>query len=316
MSTSDGTSTAWASLDAVELQARLPRLPDWPWEAREFELAPVGGGLNNLNWRVTTRDGAHHFLKVPGAGTELFVDRVLANAAAKTAAAAGIAPPVEYFDPVSGIEMTGFLDGHRSLTEIEVSTTDVIFDVVRTLKKFHSSPLLPAARTSFDVIRESLDGLRSARATLPAWVEEVVAAWFDAEAAIVASGFDLAPCHNDPNFPNFMHRPGTHLKLVDYEFAANNDPTFEVGGVLGFYGLDDFTRIALLEEYYGVYTAAAEARMWLMTVGLLTRFGIWALSFAAARDADYDYEKYGLVYFSYASAIIRDPRWPTWLRAV
>ncbi|UFS58615.1 choline/ethanolamine kinase family protein [Subtercola endophyticus] len=308
-------STEWHRLDSPELAQLLPGLPEWPWAGR-LALSPIGGGLNNLNWRLQVEDGSEYFLKVPGAGTELFVDRRLANEAAVSASTAGIAPPVAYFDLGSGIEVTGFLAGYRSLTEIEVSTTDFIFEVVATLKKLHARPLLSGTHTAFDVIRESLDGVRSASIVLPRWAEDVIGAWFDAEAAITAAGFDLAPCHNDPNFPNFMHSPGRSLQLVDYEYSANNDPTYELGGVLGFYGLHDRTRRALLEEYYGVYTAAAEARMWLMTVGLLTRFGLWAAMYAHTRDADYDYQKYGLVYFSYAAAIVRDPRWPSWLAQV
>jgi aminoglycoside phosphotransferase (APT) family kinase protein len=306
-------SAHWSTLGPSELPAVLTGLPGWAWDDG-IELSPIGGGLNNQNWRMRS-GGTDYFLKIPGVGTEAFVDRAVAHAATVSAAAAGIAPPTHYFDLDSGVEVTGFLEGYRHLSEYELSSTDAIFDVVRTYRRFHSAPLLPRTRTMFEEIDTAEEELRTLR-DIPPWMAEVLAGWRRAEQALRASGSDLAPCHNDPNFTNMMIKPGAPLQLVDYEFAANNDPSYELLGMIGFYPVPEPVRFRLIEEYYGRYTLALDARMRIMTLALLVRFGLWAVGNAARRDSDYDYEKYGSVYFVLGAGLLRDPRWEAWLRAV
>jgi thiamine kinase-like enzyme len=306
----------WSRLSAEALPPLLRTLPDWRWGDAELALSPIGGGLNNQNWRMVVDGGDSYFLKIPGLGTEAFVDKAVAHAAALSAAAVGIAPATHYFDLDSGVEVTGFLDGYRHLSEYELSATDAMFDVVRTYRQFHGAPLLPRTRTMFEEIDTALDDLRTVRGVLPGWMERAIAGWRDAEAALTAAGSDLAPCHNDPNFTNMMVHPLKPMQLVDYEFAANNDPSYEVLGMIGFYPVQERTRFALIEEYYGRYDTSLDARMRLMTVALLVRFGLWAVLNAAQRDSDYDYEKYGSMFFVIADGMMRDPRWDAWLRTV
>ena len=63
------------------------------WRGREIRYAPVHGGLQNSNWRITVEGiDRRYFLKIPGAGSESCVDRVAANEAALLAGSLGIAP--------------------------------------------------------------------------------------------------------------------------------------------------------------------------------------------------------------------------------
>lgn len=56
---------------------------------------PVSGGISNENWRVTASDGSGDwFVKIPGNGTEMFIDRKAAFEASQRAAAAGLGPRV------------------------------------------------------------------------------------------------------------------------------------------------------------------------------------------------------------------------------
>ena len=58
------------------------------WEGLNITYTPVPGGLMNSNWRITV-DGKpkRYFMKLPGAGSESFIDRSLANEAARRAGA-------------------------------------------------------------------------------------------------------------------------------------------------------------------------------------------------------------------------------------
>lgn len=305
----------WSSLGATDLSMRLPQLPDWPWPDGELELAPIGGGLNNQNWRLDVAEVGTFFVKVPGLGTEAFTDRAVAHEAAVTAASAGIAPPMHYYDAGTGIEVSGFLDGYRPLTEFELSGTDAVFDVVRTYKKLHSAPLLSRTRTVFEEIDVALDQLGGASGQ-PPWVQELLAEWRHAEQKLHAVGFDLAPCHNDPNFTNMMEKSGSPMQLVDWEFAANNDPSYEVLGLIGYYPVPAHTRVAVIEEYFGRYTMSLEARMHVMTMAVMIRFGLWAIGQSTVKDVDFDYRKYGMWNLMNARGEMVDPRWDAWIDAL
>ena len=57
---------------------------------RGMVYGPVSGGISNENWRVQATDGSGDwFVKVPGQGTEMFIDRRAALDASQKAAAAG-----------------------------------------------------------------------------------------------------------------------------------------------------------------------------------------------------------------------------------
>ena len=57
-----------------ELEAIIARVP--PWRGQTLRYEPVQGGISNVNWRIWVGDtDRSFFLKVPGKGTEMFIDR-------------------------------------------------------------------------------------------------------------------------------------------------------------------------------------------------------------------------------------------------
>ena len=67
------------------LEEAIARVPGW--EGRAALYAPLVGGLMNGNFRVALDgDARRYFIKVPGAGSEKFIDRKAAHAAADAGA--------------------------------------------------------------------------------------------------------------------------------------------------------------------------------------------------------------------------------------
>ncbi len=64
------------------------------------------GGLTNRVYRV-----GDCVLRLPGRGTEDYIDRANEAAAARAAAAAGVSPEVIHADPASGLMITRFISG-------------------------------------------------------------------------------------------------------------------------------------------------------------------------------------------------------------
>ena len=90
------------------------------WRGREIAYTPLVGGLMNQNWLVEVADDPRrYFIKVPGEGSEMFIDRLAANEAARNAHAMGIAPEVVFFDAQDGLEVSEFLEGYRACTNAD-----------------------------------------------------------------------------------------------------------------------------------------------------------------------------------------------------
>ncbi len=67
------------------------------WKGRQAYYAPgsAGRGISNANWRVEVEGFAPaFFVKIPGQGTEMFINRLTAHEASIKAAATGYGAPV------------------------------------------------------------------------------------------------------------------------------------------------------------------------------------------------------------------------------
>lgn len=166
---------------------------------------PVSGGISNENWRVRATDGpGDWFVKVPGQGTEMFIDRRAALDASQKAAAAGLGPRVHDDLAAQGVEINDFLPDHRTSTHSDFASRDKRVAAISAYRRMHALPALELTKTVFDMIDEharQCATLDAPRFRLHDWVmlNETMA-----REALTAAGMDLVPCFNDPMPGNFM----------------------------------------------------------------------------------------------------------------
>ena len=80
-------------------------------------------------------------------------------------------------------------------------------------------------------------------------------------AALAATPPPTVPCHNDLLAENFIDSGGV-IRIVDYQLAGNNDPSFELGDIAAEAQLDPDGAEALASAYFGVdLTPALVARV-------------------------------------------------------
>lgn len=303
-----------ATMEAAELAAYVPTLPAWPWPGEPVEMHRISGGLSNVNWRlVLPGRGETFFLKVPGIGTEAYISRAAAHSAALVAAATGVGPGVVYFDPASGIEVSEFLDGYVSSTQHSLSQPDTAVELMGLYRRLHAGELLPVTKTIFDMIDEHLAQVAEVGRALRPWQQSVVDRWLPIQAAYVASGIDLVPGHNDMLPSNFMVSPDGPMMLIDYDYAANNDRYYEIGGIATLYLIEPEVRQAMLVAYFGEPTSRDTARASVCGVATAVKWGLWALLNSQARDFDFDFEKYGNTLLAQARHILDGPEIAGWI---
>lgn len=297
-----------SSFGALDLPAFLRGLPAWPWPEPGMVLSRINSGLTNVNWRMTAPTGVNYFLKVPGLGTRTFIDRAVANTAASMAAERGIAPRVLYYDDVSGVEVSEFLEGYRSGSVNDLGSVENGIRLMQLYRTLHDGPLLPLTKTIFDMLDEHVAQIDASPRRLLAWQQSVVDTWMPVQNAFIAGGIDLVPGHNDMLPSNYMLKDGEDIKLIDYDYAANTERAYEPGGILTLYPLTDDVREAMLVSYFGAdVTARDRARVTACGIATCVKWGLWGLVNATARPTEaFDFERYGCMHLMNAAVLLAD----------
>ncbi|CAM3486473.1 choline/ethanolamine kinase--aminoglycoside phosphotransferase [Pseudomonas floridensis] len=303
------------SADEHQLEAAVASISQW--HGRQIAYRPVSGGISNTNWRVEV-EGAHtaYFFKIPGAGTEMFIDRRTAHDASVAAAATGYGAPVFAFLEAFGVEVFEFMEGWRASSNLDFLQRDVRHNALLGLKAFNDQPLLNQTKTVFDMIAEHQAQVAELKAMQPEDCAWLALQYERAKSALLASGIDLAPCMNDTLAGNFMLDARRQVRLVDFEYASNNDRHYELALWFGEMFFTDEVELELIEDYFGRVDNRTLARIKVNKALADIKWSTWAMVQQAVSQLDFDFYKYGAWKQMRARTAINDPRWETWLRQV
>ena len=298
-----------------DLEDAISRVP--PWQGRPLRYRPVSGGLSNTNWRVWVDEApATFFVKIPGKGTEMFINRDAAIDASRTAAALGIGPRVYDFLVQDGIEICDFVEGRRSCTHVDFRNLDLCRTALDVYRQLHDAGRLALTKTVFDMIEEHCSQVQMLGGWTPPDFDDLKTQYRRARAALEASGLDLVPCFNDPVANNFMVDDAGTIMLIDYEYASNNDRCYDLGIWFGEMFFDEATELALIEHYFGRVDPSIVARVTLHKALADIKWATWSMVQQKVSALDFDYFKYGVWKHMRARSLLRDPSWETWLATV
>jgi len=287
------------------------------WREREISYEPVPGGISNPNWRVYVEGAPHsYFVKIPGAGTEMFIDRRAANEAGRKAHEAGVGARIIDFFPDSGIEVSEFVEGLRTSTNADFLDQVVRFNALRALKAFNDSSALSLVKTTFDMIDEHFRQVLALGGEFPADFGWLNARYREARQALTASGLDLAPCMNDTLAGNFLLHADRRVMLVDFEYSSTNDRAAELALWFSEMCFSPEVEAEMIEEYYGHLDPAILARVSLFKALVDLKWSTWAMVQNEVSGLDFDFFKYGFWKHMRARFVMSDPRWTQWLKAV
>ncbi len=301
--------------DELAIEAAIGRVP--LFQDGQVSYRMLVGGINNRNWLVAAEGHPRrYFVKVPGPGTEKFIDRAVAHQAAVNAHAMGLAPEVVHFDPSDGLEVHEFLEGYQACTNADFENASIQEAVIDCYRRLNAGPKLDLTKTIFEMIDEHWRDAQALGALLPHDFAWMMKQYEQARAAFHASGLDLVPCFNDPMPGNFLVSPGKPMKIVDYEFASNNERAYELGVLIGEMFFPEARSLELIELYYGEIRQDLVARVWIGRALADIKWAGWAIQNRMLTDWDFDYQKYGDWKWARARSVIQDPRWEWWLRSV
>jgi thiamine kinase-like enzyme len=283
-----------------ELFDQVPSLATGPRQVTELP-----GGLTNRNFKITMQSG-QFVARVASKGSELLaIDRDHEYRNSVRAAAAGVGAPVIEYRPDLGVLVLGYIEG-QTFGNADVAKPDNLGRVARACRALHGAERFDGDFDMFAIQRRYRAAVAEHGIPIPAGYDELSGAFGAAERALAVRAEGTVPCNNDLLAANFID-DGRRLWLIDYEYAGNNDPCFELGNIWAECHLTDDALVALVTEYYGrpLRNKVARARL----LGLAGKYGwtLWGAIQAAVSPIDFDFWAWGMERFDGAVAGFRDP---------
>lgn len=287
------------------------------FQGRDVAYQPVLGGISNTNWRVRRLDdGNQYFVKIPGKGTEMFIDRAAAFDASRKAGSAGVGPRVydDLYD--DGIEINDFIPDRRACTHSDLGTPTVRRAVIDAYRTLHELEPLRLTKTVFDMIEEHDRQISELGGWRPPDYVWMMKQYRLAREALEASGLDLVPCFNDPMAGNFMVDEADTIMLIDYEYASNNDRCYDLGIWFGEMFFTPAVELELIEAYFGAVRPEIVARVAVHKALADVKWSLWSFVQQQVSTLDFDFFKYGAWKLMRMRQLMRDPRWVEHLATV
>lgn len=212
------------------------------------------GGLTNLVFRA----GAY-CLRIPGKGTEEYINRANEAVAARQAARAGVSPEVAYFDERTGVMVTRFIEGATTMSpmgfKLIAGSPGRAGEAFRRLHE--SGAVFPFRFELFSMIDDYLNILSTKDVALPEGYHDVVREAETVRTALAAHPTGIVACHCDPLCENFLDT-GERMWIVDWEYSGMNDPMWDLGDLCVEGGFGQHQEDAMLHAYFGREPRPAE----------------------------------------------------------
>jgi len=291
--------------DVLEL---VPELRD------ATSVADLSGGLTNTNWKVVT-PAAAYVVRIAGRDTELLgIDR--ANEVHNTIAASetGIGAHVIASLPEHAALVLEFIEGTR-LHADDLRAGDRFEQVAEACRRLHAGRPFLLDFDMFHLQRRYLATVRERGLRLPPRYLDVEPLVREMEAAMRVRPEPRVPCNNDLLAENFIDT-GSALRLIDYEYSGNNEPSFELGNSWSESRLAEEQLDELVACYYGepFPDKVARARLW----GVIAKYGwmLWASIQEGVSELEFDYWSWGLEKYERALEELEGPQFERLLSAV
>ena len=275
------------------------------------------GGLTNLVFRVE-HENEVLCLRLPGKGTEEFIDRKIEAHNARMAARAGVSPEVIFADPDTGVMVAKFLDGFETMTpDVFASKPGAAGRAGTAFAKLHNSGEKFEFRFElFAMIDEYLEILSKKTVEFPDGYHDVLTESGAVREALAAKPAELAPCHCDPLCENFLD-DGKTMWIIDWEYSGMNDPLWDLGDLSVEGGFSDQPDLEMLNAYYTGGPGESEmARMVIYKAMCDLLWTLWGLIQHANDNPAEDFWAYSTGRFERCKKLMNDPAFAQHLKAL
>lgn len=289
-------------------------IDEWKNESTSYERVP--GGKTNVNWKVKTARG-NYFVKIPGIGTEKFIDRRNCHQANLIAQNTEIGPTVFRFFNDTGIEIFEWIDNCIQVKFGDVFNKEKFYKMADAARKFHryAGIKLPLVQTAFEQTKEMIRIARHLKGYIPPEIDRMEWLVKKIEEAVMTAGIDYVPCHNDLWSSNFVWLEATRqVMLLDYEYASMNDECYDLSIWSGANYFTEAMDHELIKYYYGGNDEHKFARVKLYKILQDIKWAMWSCVQAVNSPvSEFDYFEWLGTKMARLRTFWNDPRLDYWL---
>ncbi|MER8385621.1 phosphotransferase family protein [Mesorhizobium sp. M1428] len=271
------------------------------------------GGLTNLVFR-----GKDFCLRIPGKGTEEYINRANEAVAAREAAKAGVSPEVLHVDAETGVLVTRFIAGAETMSPEKFKTRPGSpARAGKAFRKLHTSgAVFPFRFELFAMIDDYLKVLSTKDVALPAGYHDVVGEAETVRSALAARPLPIVACHCDPLCENFLDT-GDRMWIVDWEYSGMNDPLWDLGDLSVEGQFDAAQDEEMMLAYFGGEPRPAErARIVIYKAMCDLLWTLWGLIQLANKNPANDFRAYADGRFARCKTLMETPEFSRHLAAV
>ncbi|MDX8536788.1 phosphotransferase family protein [Mesorhizobium abyssinicae] len=271
------------------------------------------GGLTNLVYRA-----GDLCLRIPGKGTEEYINRANEAVAAREAAKAGVSPEVLHADAGTGVLVSRYVAGAETMSPEKFKTrAGSPARAGEAFRKLHSSgAVFPFRFELFAMIDDYLRVLSTKDVALPAGYHDVVREADSVRAALAAHPIPIVACHCDPLCENFLDT-GDRMWIVDWEYSGMNDPLWDLGDLSVEGKFDAAQDEELMLAYFGRAPKPAErGRVVIYKAMCDLLWTLWGLIQLANNNPADDFRAYADGRFARCKALMETAEFSRHLAAI
>ncbi len=224
------TDPVSAPISVEDVVARIDE-----WQDKDVLCQELGGGITNRNYVATVLGGPDEpgvgkfVIRIPGEGTDTFIDRTRELSNHRAAAAAGVTPPLLHVIQPGDCTVVPFIEGETMHPESIAGHPDRLEKIVAAMRTYHDKAVFTNEIRVFDMIREYLHMAKDVGAPRPAETDWMLEQGGRIEAAMQRDAPAFTACHNDLLSENFILAPDGKMWVIDWEYGGMTDPYFDLG---------------------------------------------------------------------------------------
>jgi len=295
----------------------IARIADW--KDKDVRWEELGGGITNHNYIVWVNGGpgnpggAKYVLRVPGQGTDMFIDRDVERECMIQADKVGVGPRVAYQIDPEGSLVIDFVEGEIMHPETMAGHPERIKQAVETTKIFHDKAVFKNEIKIFDMLRRYTKIARDNDTPMPPELESLLLEMENIEKATAVDPPADVACHNDLLSENFIVDADGKMWIIDWEYGGMTDPYFDLGDFVMEHPFSREEERLIIATYCGAMDEGRFGRMMLYKSVSAVWWGVWAMIQHTFSKIEFDYMEWGLERMARAQRVVDDPDYRTWL---
>ena len=204
-------------------------------------LRRLKGGMMNVSYVVQDKNGKKYIIYLPNGKANKVVERQNEKRIQKIVSDLNLTSKNIYFDTHTGIKINEFIEG-TPLNQMDEFDPEKVSDLLHLL---HDSKIM--SENDYNPIQRLINYENQAlKFQKESNTYRKIRDFLSAKMYQFEKRYEKVLCHNDAQKSNIVVNEDGEYKFIDFEFAANNDPIYDIAA----FANDNVEDGELIMKYY------------------------------------------------------------------